>query len=125
MTGESMVEYVKIFHKCMVSKDLLDKEGNNQKVVLYLDGYSAHLDVDVSQFCEDHGIILLCLPANATHLLQPVDVGINAPLKKFWCRELQNHKMASGGRINKYNIGSKLEPAFQRVTKSTIVNSFR
>jgi len=124
-TGEAMLEYGQILHRDLVQKGLLDEEGNGQKVILFLDGYSAHLDVTFSKFCEDHGIILVCLLANSTHVLQPVDVGINAPLKHCWAKELQNHKLDSGERITKMNVGSKLAAAFSRITQSTIKNAFK
>jgi hypothetical protein len=125
MTGSAMLEYAKIFHRDLVQQGLLDVEGDRQKVILYLDGYSAHLDCDFSEFCDAHGIILFCLLANATHLLQPVDVGINAPLKAYWAKELQRHKLTSGERITKLNVGAKLAAAFAQIKPETIRNSFR
>lgn len=120
-----MLEYGKALHRALVDKGLLNEEGDGQKVFLFLDGYSAHLDVEFSQFCESHGIVLICLMANATHVLQPVDVGINAPLKHYWARELQKHKLSTGERITKYTIGPKLSDAFKSVTPQTIKNAFR
>lgn len=125
MTGETMREYGVKLHGALVKKGLLDKEGSGQKVFLFLDGYSAHMDIDFSKFCEDHGIILICLMANATHVMQPVDVGINAPLKHYWQREIQKHKLQTGEKITKLTIGPKLSAAFQMISPVTVKNAFR
>lgn len=125
MTGETMRDYGVKLHEALVKKGLLDREGSQQKVFLFVDGYSAHLDVEFSQFCEERGIILICLLANATHVLQPVDVGINAPLKHYWQKEIQKHKLLTGERITKHTIGPKLAAAFENVSPTTVKNSFR
>jgi hypothetical protein len=125
MTGTTMLEYGKFLHRTLVQKGLLDETGSGQKVLLFLDGYSAHMDLSFSEFCEDHGIVLICFIPNATHLLQPVDLGINAPLKKYWSKALQLHKLKSGERITKYNIGSKLFEAFGQITELSVKNAFK
>lgn len=48
--------------------------------LLCLDGHASHISTAAIQFALDWKIILLCLPAHTTHLLQPLDVGIFAPL---------------------------------------------
>lgn len=55
-----------------------------QPVAVFLDGYVSHLSLPVCEFCNKNGIILITLPRNATHILQPMDVGIFGPLKKLW-----------------------------------------
>lgn len=125
MTGTTMVEYGHKLHAALVARGSLDSVGASQKVFLFVDGYSAHLNLDFSKFCEDHGIILICLLANATHVVQPVDVGINAPLKHYWARELQKHKLQTGERITKLTLGPKLANAFEKITAETVKNAFR
>lgn len=38
----------------------------------------------LSKFCEEMQIILYALPPNTTHILQPADVSVFAPLKSYW-----------------------------------------
>jgi hypothetical protein len=49
-----------------------------------MDGHTSHINLTVSEFCKDHGIILYCFPAHASHILQPLDVTVFGPLKKSW-----------------------------------------
>ena len=45
-------------------------------LVLVLDGCSSHYSLQVLEEAEKYGILLVFLPANATHLLQPLDVAV-------------------------------------------------
>lgn len=51
--------------------------------VLLGDNLSSHFTSDVLNLCPE--IKFKCLPANSTHLMQPLDVAFYAPLKKY-CR---------------------------------------
>ena len=46
-------------------------ETNNvtRPVVLFVDGHSTHSTLQVSEFCEQNGVILYLLPPNTTHIL--------------------------------------------------------
>jgi hypothetical protein len=48
--------------------------------LLIFDGFSSLL-IDFIQYCWDHSIVPLCLPAHATHLMQPLDVVVFQPLQ--------------------------------------------
>ena len=48
--------------------------------MLLIDGHASHITTSAIQYCIDQKIILVCLPPHTTHLLQPLDVGIFAPL---------------------------------------------
>ncbi|RHY84790.1 hypothetical protein DYB35_010146 [Aphanomyces astaci] len=50
--------------------------------VLVLDNCSSHLSVNSLPICEAYGICLVRLPANATHLLQPLDVALFRTFKR-------------------------------------------
>jgi hypothetical protein len=47
---------------------------------LILDGYASHITTAAISFAIANKIILLCLPQHTTHILQPLDVAIFAPL---------------------------------------------
>nr|CAI5848360.1 unnamed protein product [Callosobruchus analis] len=54
------------------------------------------MTMNLSEFCDTHGIILYCLPPNTTHILQPADVSVFKPLKTEWkktVREWQRHEV--------------------------------
>ena len=53
------------------------EENNITKPVLFfIDGHKSHLNLEISRFCDENGIILYALPQNTTHILQPADVGV-------------------------------------------------
>lgn len=53
-------------------------------VIVFVDGHTSHLSLPLSEFCNQNQIILVALCPNATHILQPMDVGIFGPLKRKW-----------------------------------------
>lgn len=59
-------------------------------LVLFLDGHSSHLSLELSEFCKENRIIIVALFPNATHILQPQDVSVFGPMKQKWkkiCRQ--------------------------------------
>ena len=52
----------------------VDELKINKSVILYVDGHSTHMSREAANYWANHGIILYCLLANATHILQPCDV---------------------------------------------------
>jgi hypothetical protein len=62
------------------------------KKVLICDNLSSHLSVSVINSCREHNIEFVCLPPNSTDKLQPLDVGVFAPLKAAWRSVLTDYK---------------------------------
>lgn len=52
--------------------------------LLILDGHGSHVAPEFDRYCLDNNIIVLCMPAHSSHLLQPLDVGCFAVLKKAY-----------------------------------------
>lgn len=55
-----------------------------QVKVLIGDNLAAHLSPYVLAMCELHNVRFCFLPENSTHLLQPLDVTVFAPMKRKW-----------------------------------------
>lgn len=53
-----------------------------------IDDNSSHCSVEFFQFAGDHIIVLICLPLNATHLLQSLDIEIFKLLVNAYYSEL-------------------------------------
>ena len=53
-------------------------------IIIFLDGYTSHINLAVADFCRENNIILYCFPAHASHIMQPLDVSVFGPLKKKW-----------------------------------------
>ncbi|KAJ8971249.1 hypothetical protein NQ314_000790 [Rhamnusium bicolor] len=64
-----------------------NKEG--QKILIG-DNLTSHFSEAVLNKCQEMSIAFICLPRNATHVMQPLDVSFYAPLKKYW-REILTH----------------------------------
>lgn len=69
------------------------KEGPK---VLVGDNLSSHFSKKILDACSEMNISFLCLPPNATHVMQPLDVAFYAPLKKYWRGILTNWKKMEG-----------------------------
>lgn len=59
--------------------------------LLILDGHGSHATPEFDQFCKEHSIITLCMPAHSSHLLQPLDVGCFSPLKRAYGTQIGNY----------------------------------
>ena len=64
--------------------DGFDKETKDIKKgkyrVVCLDGHASHITTAAIDSCIQHDIVLLCLPAHTTDILQPLDISVFAPL---------------------------------------------
>lgn len=65
-------------------------------VFLFFDGHHSHLTLDLLQLARTNGIHLVCFPPHATHILQPLDLGVFGPMKLSWKSILKNHQISTG-----------------------------
>jgi hypothetical protein len=82
-TDELGVEWVKHFNRHTASCT------RGVYRLLILDGHSSHATLEFDQYCTANNIITLCMPPHTSHLLQPLDVGCFAPLKRAYGHEIQ------------------------------------
>lgn len=66
------------------------------KRVLIGDNLASHLTLKVIELCSNNDISLVFLPANSTHLTQPLDVSFFRPLKTAWRNILEKWKLTQG-----------------------------
>ena len=43
--------------------------------ILVLDGHSTHVSLKVIEICKENKVLVVCLPAHSSHILQPLNVG--------------------------------------------------
>lgn len=92
--------------------------------LLFLDGHSSHITRQVIHFCEDNKIILLCLPAHATHILQPLDVGIFGPLAARYKQLLEGKSRPGAGyHIDKIGFLNLYQDAREQILRPSIILS--
>ena len=76
-------------------------------VLLFLDGHHSHISLQLIKSARSNNVLLLCLPPNTTHLLQPLDVGVFAPVKSAWRAILKRYKLETKGqRVGKEDFPS-------------------
>ena len=94
--------------------------------LLVLDGHGSHLTPQLDQICAEHKIIPICMPAHSSHLLQPLDIGCFAVLKRSY-GNLNSQKMRLGiNYIDKLDFLAQYPQARADAFKAdTIRNSFR
>lgn len=121
MTSKTFHSYV-----CNTLLPFLKQKGITFPILYFLDGHKSHLTYNVSKFCAENGIFLFALYPNATHILQPADVTLFAPLKSNWKTIVFNWKRSNNNKqVNKATFSLLLESATQQVNTETIKNGFR
>jgi len=101
--------------------------GSERPVVLIMDNHDSHINIDIVKLARENSIELVGLPPHTTHILQPLDVHINGPLKaKF------SSLATSLGFINKHQALNKAKfPVVlshsidQLCSPATVKESFR
>ncbi|XP_019628182.1 PREDICTED: uncharacterized protein LOC109472769 [Branchiostoma belcheri] len=107
-------------------KSFLQHCHKERPVVLILDQHYSHFSLKVLEAAVSNDIILLGLPPHTTHFLQPLDVGIFAPLKKKWATTIETMQAASHQfRVGKRNFARLFSSVYdEAVTTSIIKSSF-
>ena len=65
----------------IVGAQSLRPDGYDGPIILLFDGHSTHLSEDLLRCAANNNVLLLRLPPNTTHLLQPLDRSFFGPLK--------------------------------------------
>ena len=91
------VYWVEHFNTLMANK----LESAQEYHLLLCDGYDSYISAELVSYCINHRIILILLPLHSSHLLQPLDIAVFAPLEKALSTH-QSHLFRSRlRRINK------------------------
>jgi len=67
--------------------------------LLIMDGHGSHITANVIAHCMEHAIDLLILPPHTSHVLQPLDVSVFAPLKRALASETDAASRLDPGRV--------------------------
>lgn len=108
--------------KTVIIPRLRNIEGTK---VLIGDNLSSHISLEVIQLCELYDIKFVFLPPNSTHMLQPLDVAVYAPLKRYWRQTLTKWKQGEGKTqtsLPKSTFPRLLTDVMERVTPTLNVN---
>jgi hypothetical protein len=91
-----------------------------------VDGHESYNNYKFHKYCEEQKIIALCMPLHSSHLLQPLDVGCFAPLKRAYGDQISGLAQYSTKQIKKEAFLLAFRAAFEKaITKENICVSFR
>ncbi|KAJ8944633.1 hypothetical protein NQ318_004720 [Aromia moschata] len=122
MKADAFQDYIfKVLHPS------LKQNGIKFPVILFIDGHSSHVTLELSNVCKELEIILICLYPNATRILQPADVAAFKPIKTGWKQALVAWRREN---LNETLTKDKFAPILKKVVEnfgkeSTIKNGFR
>ena len=105
----------------------LDLKEIQRPVMLIFDGHGSHITYHMAQIAQENGVCLYCLPPHTSSKLQPLDVGVYAPLKKWWRSILDNFYSESRlHTVTKAVFPSLLKKLFSKLEErpGNIVNAF-
>ena len=93
--------------------------------LLILDGHGSHLTPQFDQMCNQNNIVPICMPAHSSHLLQPLDVGCFAVLKRTYGRLVEEKMRQRINHIDKLDFLSAYPQARKEAFKmDNIKNGF-
>lgn len=102
----------------------MKKLGPGPKAVIG-DNLSSHLSQNVIKECQSNNIRFILLPANSTHLCQPLDVSVFRSLKAAWRKQLLQWKLSNKGCVPKSQFPSLLRETLETINENlpTIIQS--
>jgi hypothetical protein len=89
-------------------KDLgsyMAKQAVPKPAILFMDGATCHMSLEIAELCEEQGIQPILLRPNTTHLTQPLDLTFFQSFKAELQKEKEGwHRANVGLSLNKYSI---------------------
>jgi len=86
--------------------------------LLILDGHGSHATPEFDQYCTEHKIVSLCMPAHTSHRLQPLDVSCYSPLKTSY-----GHEVAELARQGVYHVDKEEFLALYQRARPSVFSS--
>lgn len=103
------------------------KPSIDHRILLVLDNHSSHLHVETLNLAKDNGIVMLSFPPHCSHKLQPLDVSVFGPFKKY-CATAQDSWLRNnpGKTITIYDIPKIVADSLPFAqTSMNIMNGFK
>lgn len=97
---------------------------NGNHMILVLDGYGGHIQLEFLQFMKDNRIVVIALPAHTSHVLQPLDVTVFGPYKSYLQEEL--HRLSRvASHLNAFSVAACIWNAYSKAfVKPNIASGF-
>ena len=91
--------------------------------LLLLDGFGSHCTKEFLDLCDLHKIIVFCLPAHSSHLLQPLDVVVFQPYKHYHAEAVEAATRTGCGDFDKAEFLDMIDTIRQQTFKSSTIES--
>ena len=91
--------------------------GEKRPVVLFVDGHSSHHSMAISTLCEENGVILYCLKAHASHLIQPLDQAFFGAIKPAWSEAVRQFHYETGESVTMRTFAQTLKKAWDTTAR--------
>ncbi|KAG8180984.1 hypothetical protein JTE90_024732 [Oedothorax gibbosus] len=99
-------------------------EQLEKPVLLIFDGHGSHLTYKTIKQAIDNEIIIICLPPNTSHALQPLDVGVFAPVKRSWRKILKTwYRESRLQKISKATFPYLLKQLFEKIASQKSIRT--
>ncbi|RAL67200.1 hypothetical protein DID88_007977 [Monilinia fructigena] len=95
------------------------KVSGDRPRLLIMDGHSSHITGSFIAFCIEKDIDLLILPPHCSHLLQPLDIAVYGPMKRYHALEVDRYSRAGVKRIQR----AEWVGLFQNIRKKALNSS--
>jgi len=73
-------------------------------ILLLVDGHKAHVTAELIETTTANKVLVFCLPAHSSHLLQPLDLSLFGPLKRGWVCACAAFSHVTCATINQSNF---------------------
>lgn len=103
------------------------RPSEQKKLLLLLDNHESHKFYPALEYATKNHIIFLSFPPHTTHKLQPLDVSVYGPIKKYFEQEIATfHKVHPGRTISQLDVASIFNPAYLKgASPMNAINGFR
>ncbi|KAF9420546.1 hypothetical protein HW555_003296 [Spodoptera exigua] len=121
MKAELFIQYIQnVLHPALMKRNI------TFPVILFLDGHKSHTTLQLTQLCQNLGIILIALYPNATRILQPADVAAFRPIKVMWRKAVLEWRTDNLTKsLLKTDVAPILEKLLPKLNKTTLKNGFK
>jgi len=99
----------------------------DKKIILVLDNHESHKYYPALKYATDNHIIFVSFALHTTHKIQPLDVSLFGPIKRFYEQEINIFQNNYSGRIiNQYDVAKIFCPAYLKgATPHNAVSGFK
>lgn len=95
--------------------------------ILIMDNHESHLAIEALDLAKECGVTILTLHPHTSAKLQPLDVGVYAPLKTYYNASMESWLLRNPGKpATIYDLAELIGIAFTRsMTPTNIINAFK